>query len=50
MKMAYLTLLAKNDKRSIISRNIQFICITVNEKDADVIQVHKGYVYQMGTF
>ncbi len=37
MKIIYLTVLAKNDKRSIISRNIQFICENLNAKEAGVI-------------
>ncbi len=36
-KMIYLTLLAKNDKRSIISKNVQFICETANTKESELI-------------
>ncbi len=32
-KIVYLTLLAKNHKRSIISKDLQFICETANTKD-----------------
>ncbi len=31
-KIVYLTLLAKNDKRSIISKKLQFICETAHIK------------------
>ncbi len=31
IKMVYLTLLAKNGTRSIISKNLQFICETANQ-------------------
>ncbi len=34
-KIVYLTLLAKNDKRSIISTNLQFICETANTKESE---------------
>ncbi len=47
-KMVYLTLLAKNDKRSIISKNLQFICETVNTKELEVINGYKSHVYNRG--
>ncbi len=37
IEMVYLTLLAKNDKRSIISKHLQFICETANTKESEVI-------------
>ncbi len=46
IKMVYLTLLAKNDKRSIISKNLQFICETANTKEAEVINGYKSHVYK----
>ncbi len=45
-KMLYLTLLAKNDKRSIISKNLQFICETANTKESKVINGYKSHVYK----
>ncbi len=45
-KMVYLTLLVKNDKRSIISKNLQFICETANTKESEVINGYKGHVYK----
>ncbi len=45
-KMVYLTLLAKNDIRSIISINLQFICKTANTKESEVINVYKSHVYK----
>ncbi len=44
--MLYLTLLAKNDKRSIISKNVQFICETANTKESEVINRYKSHVYK----
>ncbi len=38
--------IAKNDKRSIISRNIHFICEIVDTKEADVIYGYKSHVYK----
>ncbi len=43
MKMVYLTFLAKNDKRCIISKNLQFICETANTKESDVINGCKSH-------
>ncbi len=45
-KMVYLTLLAKNDKRSIISKHLQFICETANTKESEVINGYKSHVYK----
>ncbi len=45
-KMVYLTLLAKNVKRSIISKNVQFICETANTKGSEVINGYKSHVYK----
>ncbi len=45
-KMVYLTLLAKNVKRSIISKNVQFICETANTKWSEVINGYKSHVYK----
>ncbi len=45
-KMVYLTLLAKNDKRSIISKDLQFICETANTKELEVINWYKSHVYK----
>ncbi len=42
--MVYLTPLAKNDKRSIISKNLQFICQTANTKESEVINGSKSCV------
>ncbi len=39
--MVFLTLLAKNDKRSIISKNLQFICETAITKESEVINWYK---------
>ncbi len=44
--MVYLTFLAKNDKRSIISKKIQFICETANTKESQVINWYKSHVYK----
>ncbi len=44
--MVYLTLLAKNDKISIISKNLQFICETANTKESEVINGYKRHVYK----
>ncbi len=49
-KMVYLTLLAKNDKRSIISKYFQFICETANTKEPEVINRYKSNVYKRGHF
>ncbi len=35
IKMVYLILLAKNDKRSIISKNVQFIYETANTNESE---------------
>ncbi len=43
-KVVYLTHLAKNDKISIISKNLQFICETANTKESEVINGYKGHV------
>ncbi len=45
-KMVYLTLLSKNDKRSIISKDLQFICETANTKESEVINGYKSHVYK----
>ncbi len=45
-KMVYLTLLDKNDKRSIICKNVQFICETANTKESEVINGYKSHVYK----
>ncbi len=45
-KMVYRTLLAKNDKRSIISKTLQFICETANTKESEVINGYKSHVYK----
>ncbi len=45
-KMVYLTLLAKNDKRSIISTKLQFISETANRKESEVINGYKSHVYK----
>ncbi len=45
-KMVYLTRLAKNDKRSIISKILQFICETANTKELEVINGYKSHVYK----
>ncbi len=37
LKDVYLTLLAKNDKRGIIYKYLQFICETANTKELKVI-------------
>ncbi len=42
----YLTLLAKNDKRNIISKYLQFICETANTKESEVINEYKSHVYK----
>ncbi len=44
-KMVYLTLLVKNDKISIISQNLQFICETANTKESEVINGYKSHVH-----
>ncbi len=44
--MVYLTLLAKNDKRSIISEDLQFICETANTKESEDINGYKSHVYK----
>ncbi len=49
-KIVYLTLLAKNDKRSIISKKLQFICETANMKESEVINGYKSHVYKRGHF
>ncbi len=46
IKMVQLTLLAKNDNRSIISKDLQFICETVNTKESKVSNGHKSRVYK----
>ncbi len=38
IKMVYVTLLAKNDKRSIIFKNVQFICETANTKESEGVR------------
>ncbi len=43
-KMVYLTLLVMNDKRSIISKHLQFICETANTKESKVIDGYKSHV------
>ncbi len=45
-KMVQLTLLAKNDKRSIIFKNLQFICETANKEESEVINGYKSHVYK----
>ncbi len=44
--MVYLTLRAQNDKRSIISKHLQFICETANTKETEVINGYKSHVYK----
>ncbi len=44
--MLYLTLLAKNDKRSIISKNVQCIYETAKTKESEVINGYKIHVYK----
>ncbi len=46
IKMVHLTLLAKNDKRIVISKNLQFICETANTKESEVINGYESYVYK----
>ncbi len=46
IKMVYLTLLIKNDKISIISKTLQFICETANIKESDVINEYNNHVYK----
>ncbi len=46
MKMVYFTRLAKNDKRSIISKSLQFICETANTKESEIINGYKSHVYE----
>ncbi len=43
IKMIYLTLIAKNDKRRIISISLQFICETANTTESEVINGYKSY-------
>ncbi len=47
IKMVYLNLLAKNDKRSIISKYLRFICETANTKESEVINGYKSHVYKI---
>ncbi len=42
--MVYLTILAKNDKRSILSENLQFICETTHTKETEMINGYKSHV------
>ncbi len=42
--MVYLTPLAKNDKRSIISKDLQFISESDNTKESEVINCYKSHV------
>ncbi len=40
------TVVNKNDKRSIISKNLQFTCETANTKESEVINGYKRHVYK----
>ncbi len=42
-KIVYLTLLAKNDKRSIICKKLLFIYETANTKESEVINGYKSH-------
>ncbi len=46
IKMVYLALLGKNDKRSIISKILQFIYETANTKESEVINGYKSHMYK----
>ncbi len=45
-KIVYLTLLAKNDKRSITSKNLQFIYGTANTTESNLINWCNSHVYK----
>ncbi len=38
--------MAKNDKRSIISKHLHFICETSNTKESEVINGYKSHLYK----
>ncbi len=46
IKMVYLTLLANNDKRIIISKYLQYVCETAYCKETDVINGYNSHVYK----
>ncbi len=46
IKMVYLTFLLKNDKKSIISKRLLFICEIANTKESEVINGYKSRVYK----